>query len=290
MPGRKRCQIEAFAGAAGGAGKPVLDWCGGKGHLGRLLALNWAVPVTTLEIDAELCAVGGALARRAGALQDFVVADALTAAGVPAPGHHAVALHACGHLHRRLVREGAAQGASRLDVAPCCYHLGMPERYEPLASGVRLELTRDDARLAVTESVTAVARERRQSGREMAWKLAFVAWRESVGSSGYRNFKPVPSPWMRAGFAEFIAVLCRREGLPTPGPADALRYEAIGWQRRDEVLRLSVVRHAFRRALEVWLVLDLAVFLAAKGYEVALGTFCPRRLTPRNLMLSAEIA
>jgi hypothetical protein len=56
---------------------PVLDWCGGKGHLGRLLALAWEVPVHTLEIDPGLCVAGTDLAVRAKVNQTFVVADAL---------------------------------------------------------------------------------------------------------------------------------------------------------------------------------------------------------------------
>ena len=53
-------------------------------------------------------------------------------------------------------------------------------------------------------------------------------------------------------------------------------------------MRLSVVRHAFRRALEVWLVLDLAVHLESRGYRVDVGQFCERALTPRNLLISAR--
>jgi hypothetical protein len=79
--------------------------------------------------------------------------------------------------------------------------------------------------------------------------------------------------------------MAAREGLPVPGPA--AEFEQAGWRRHAEVMRLSVVRHAFRRALEVWLVLDLACFLEQRGYAVELGTFCERQLTPRNLLLSA---
>jgi len=107
IPGRKQQQIEAFAAVARGSGQPVLDWCGGKGHLGRLLALAWETPVHTLEIDAGLCDAGVGLAQRARANQKFVVSDALTVADWPRAGHHAVALHACGELHRRLIRDGA---------------------------------------------------------------------------------------------------------------------------------------------------------------------------------------
>ena len=54
-------------------------------------------------------------------------------------------------------------------------------------------------------------------------------------------------------------------------------------------MRLSIMRNAFRRPLEVWLALDLAVRLENDGYSVNLGRFCERRLTPRNLLISARL-
>lgn len=290
IPGRKRAQIEAFATAARSSGRPVLDWCGGKGHLGRLLASQWRVPVRTLEIDAALCGAGEQLARRLGVGQAFIVADALATDLSAASGQHAVALHACGELHRRLIRDGAEQGVARFDVAPCCYHLHLHGEYRPLAAASSLRLSADDVRLAVTETVTAGARERRQRDRAMACKLGYAAWRMQVSGEAHRSFKPVPEAWMRGSFGDFMALMCRREGLALPSAAEltALERQAIGRQR--EVLRLSIVRHAFRRAIELWLAGDLAVALQERGYAVELGAFCARELTPRNLLISARLA
>lgn len=288
IPGRKRQQIEAFAAAARPNGQPVVDWCGGKGHLGRLLALDWQVPVNTLEIDAVLCEDGRALARRAGVEHDFVVADALATGAWPQAGQHAVALHACGELHRRLIREGAEKGVGRFDVAPCCYYRGVGNHYQPLSDGLQLNLSHDDTRLAVTETVTAVARETRQRDRAMAWKLGFDAWRREVSGDGYRPFKPVKESWLRADFPDFLEMMAEREGLPRPSNSAAVEFEKQGWQRRHAMLRLSIVRHAFRRAIEVWLAIDLARYLESRDYQVTLGAFCDRRLTPRNLLISAR--
>lgn len=290
IPGRKRAQIEAFAAAARPGGEPVLDWCGGKGHLGRLLAHLWQLPVRTLDIDAALCRSGEQLAQRLGVAQEFVAADALATDLRLAAGRHAVALHACGELHRRLIRHGAEQGVARLDVAPCCYHLHLQGEYRPLAAASSLCLTPDDVRLAVTETVTAGARERRQRDRAMASKLAFAAWRQQLTGEAYRNFKPVPEAWMRGSFADFMAQMCRREGLEPPVGADLERCAQRGAERQREVLRLSTVRHAFRRALELWLAGDLAVSLEERGYAAELGVFCARELTPRNLLISARRA
>lgn len=290
IPGRKRQQIEAFAAAMRPAGARLLDWCGGKGHLGRLLALTDGAAVTTLEIDAALCHAGAALAQRLHVPQDFRVADALTAGFSPLPGQHAVALHACGELHRNLLRRGVAAGIERFDVAPCCYHIGAGEIYQPLAAGAALALRRDDVRLAVTESVTAPPRERRQRDRRSAWKLAFTTWRSQCSAAAYCTFKPVPEAWLRGDFASFLAALCAREGLPLPSSRQIGELEEQGWRRQREVARLSIVRHACRRALEVWLALDLVGFLESAGYTVALGRFCARQLTPRNLLISAQRA
>ncbi len=84
IPGRKQQQIEAFARAARPEGRSVIDWCGGKGHLGRLLALEWALPVHTLEIDAALCADGKGLAGKLAVDQHFWPRDALTVTGLAA--------------------------------------------------------------------------------------------------------------------------------------------------------------------------------------------------------------
>jgi hypothetical protein len=290
IPGRKREQIEAFAAAAGQGRQPVLDWCGGKGHLGRLLALAWQTSVQTLEIDTGLCGAGEVLARRAGARHEFIVSDALVTTDWPRAGQHAVALHACGELHRRLIREGVEKGVGALDVAPCCYYRGVGENYQPLSANLHLRLTRDDTRLAVTETVTSSPRETRQRDRAIAWKLGFDAFRRTVEGDSYRTFKPVPEAWLRAGFADFLARMAEREGLPMPSTRLVSEFEAQGWRRHDEVARLAIVRHAFRRAIEVWLALDLACFLEGQGYRVNLGSFCERRLTPRNLLISARLA
>ncbi|WP_412479544.1 methyltransferase [Azonexus sp. IMCC34839] len=290
IPGRKRAQIEAFAAAAERQGQPVLDWCGGKGHLGRLLALAWKVPVHSLDFDATLCEEGEALARRAGIKHCFVHADALQVEAWPQAGQHAVALHACGELHRRLIRRGAQRGVPGLDVAPCCYYRGVDEYYEPMSGPLQLQLSRDDTRLAVTETVTAKPREARLRDQALAWKLGFDAYRRQVTGLGYRTFKPVPDRWLRASFGEFMRHMVEREGLPAFPGASSAEFERAGWQRQREVMRYSIVRHAFRRALETWLVLDAAVYLEKSGYSVTLSRFCERRLTPRNLLISARLA
>lgn len=289
IPGRKWQQIERFAQAMGDMRGPLLEWCGGKGHLGRLLARRNKVTVTTLEVDAELCAQGEQLARRAGVTQVFHRVDVLSPHLSLLSGLHPVALHACGELHRRLVRKAVAEGSAGLDLAPCCYHLGSSEDYVPFSPEAELALSRDDLRLAVTATATASARETRLRDQEMAWKLGYIDLRNDLqGTDNYHNIKPINKAWLKLGFEGFCRKLAEREDLELPGRIDWDGYEAKAWQRQREVMRLSLVRHGIRRALELWLVLDMALFLQGHGYTIKLSEFCDPGLTPRNILLSAH--
>jgi hypothetical protein len=302
IPGRKQAQIEAYAAALGAPRAPLLEWCSGKGHLGRLLAHRWHWPVASLEIDTALCDAGEDLARRAhvDCMQHFIRADAL-ATDTPRhlAGRHAIALHACGDLHTRLIAGGVAHNSPAIDVAPCCYYRTLNETYRPF-NATTLTLSHDDLRLAVTETVTASAKQRRQSRQALAWKLAWVELRQALtGETGYVPFPPVPEAWLRGTFAEFVEQMWERErrrGLARadscPEPARSSPrlqdYEARGHTRAARMLRLQLARLAFRRALEVWLLMDMAVYLEHHGYTVAVAPFCAPELTPRNLLLSAR--
>ena len=289
IPGRKRSQIEAFARHMPAATTPVLEWCAGKGHLGRRMALGDRMPVTSLEIDPALCADAARLAARQQIDQHVVCANALDEASrVHVSGHTVLALHACGELHRSLVRSANRDGAQAYRIAPCCYHLGTDGDYRPLSRDARLALDASTLRLAVTETVTAPRHDRTRLARDQAWKLGFVALRNALEGEAPRPFRPIPASWRTAGFEAFCRHLAARENVALPANLAWTDWETIGWQRRAQVRRFELVRHAFRRPLELWLVLDLALGLEERGFAVQVGRFCPRTLTPRNLLVLAE--
>ena len=289
VPGRKWQQIDRFTRAIAPINGAVLEWCGGKGHLGRVLALRNGVSVTTLERDADLCAEGKRLAERAAVQQLFHRVDVLSPKLLPLATGHAVALHACGELHRTLVRKAVVEGVVSLDIAPCCYHLGSGEYYNPFTDDTRLQLGHDDLRLAVTGNVTSSAREVRLRDQEMAWKLGFIALRADLEQDdSYRNLRPVDKSWLKGDFETFCRLLAAREAVGLTADIDWQHYEEMGWLRQREVMRLSLPRHAVRRALELWLVLDMSLALQDHGYEIRLETFCPTYISPRNILLSAR--
>ncbi|MFC3945352.1 methyltransferase [Pseudomonas gingeri NCPPB 3146 = LMG 5327] len=295
VPGRKWQQIEAFAARLDFARSPEhwLDWCSGKGHLGRRL-LQPGQQLTCLEYDPALVASGEQLSRHhhlpaEHVQQDVMAADAGSRLNA---GHTPVALHACGDLHVRLMQLASRAGCRQLAIAPCCYNRIGSDHYQALsvaAQASELHLSLDDLALPLSETVTAGARVRRQRDTSMARRLAFdLLQRRLRQSDDYLPTPSLPSAWLDKPFTDYCHHLAALKELSTVGDQDWTQLEAAGWQRLAEVRNLELLRGLFRRPLELWLVLDRALFLEEQGYRVRLGQFCESPLTPRNLMLLAE--
>ena len=151
IPGRKWQQITRFS-AVTSARIPAppqrwVDWCAGKGHLGRLLAWHSQCPVCCLEWDATLCGAGQQLSQQLQLPVQHLTADVMQ---LPVahlqPQDAAVALHACGDLHRQLIEQVVAAGCAQLALSPCCYNRISAPQHQPLSNAGRqagLQLSRD---------------------------------------------------------------------------------------------------------------------------------------------------
>lgn len=296
IPGRKWQQITAFAAALAPGCGPVVDWCGGKGHLGRVLAWHGCGPVTTLEWQPELCRAGEQLAHKFALNQRFVCADALAAASAQQlhGSQAAVALHACGDLHRQLLLAAVASRVPAVLLAPCCYQLFAGEYYPPLSSHwpAALQLTAAEVRLAVQEQVTGGERIARLRRQQRLYRLAFDRWqRQARGQDCYLPLASAPGSLIGEDFAVFAEWAAASKGLVFKASA-ALCQQLLAAADADlvRIARLELVRHLFRRPLEMLLLLDQALLLQNAGYRVSLLRFCQRRVSPRNLLLSARLA
>ncbi|MCD5996703.1 methyltransferase [Pseudomonas sp. CDFA 602] len=295
VPGRKWQQIEAFARHLDTRDVAThwLDWCAGKGHLGRRLTRP-GQQLTCMERDPALIEAGIALSTRQGIparhLQQDVMADDTWR--TLQPEHSPVALHACGDLHVQLIELASHTGCQHMAIAPCCYNRTEHDHYQPLsaegkASG--LKLSRDELGLPLSETVTAGARVRRQRDTSMARRLGFDLLQRTLrGIDDYLPTPSLPVSWLDASYEDYCRHLAQLKKLPAPDRQDWAKLEAAGWQRLAQVRNLERVRNLFRRPLEMWLVLDRAMYVQEHGYSVSVGTFCDCQLTPRNLLILAH--
>lgn len=294
IAGRKWQQILLFAEATGQSRLPVLEWCAGKGHLGRLLAQQFDCTVSSVEWQTSLCEQGTAAANKLDLPQQFVCRDVLSqpVGDLFAAKQQVVALHACGDLHRRLLVQAAAAQSQQVHLLPCCYHLQQDAAYQPMstaASASSLRLDKSDLKLAVQGQVTGGERVRRLRQTEMLWRRAYQLWRaELTGDQRYQPLASVAKHWFSGEFRAFAEFAAAQHGLELPPAQDGLCYVKQAEPLLLTQRRMELVQHLFRRPLELWLVLDRALYLGEQGYQVQIQQLCECALTPRNLLISAH--
>lgn len=293
IAGRKLEQIDALCRQWQPSQLPVLEWCAGKGHLGRMLAYRFDQTVTSIEWQQQLCDDGTALAAKHHIAQQFVCADVLTAPlnNVLHSQQHIVALHACGQLHISMLQHAVQHGCQQLQLVPCCYHLISEAQYQPmsnLGTELNLQLSKDDLKLVVQGQVTAGERVEKLRFTEVLWRLAYDELRADISADKqYRPLASVAKHWFSGEFANFALWAAQQHQLRLPAEIDWALYLQRGTKRAGLVQRIELVRHLFRRPLELWLVLDRALYLQQHGYDVSVTQLCNYQITPRNVLLSA---
>lgn len=295
VPGRKLEQIVSMGEAAltNHAGSEWLEWCSGKGFLGRILASQSGEKVTSFEFQSTLCQSGQQEADKQGLDMHFLQGDALSAESITAlnSNQHAVALHACGDLHVSLIQKGVTQELPALTLSPCCYHLIQDEYYQPLSIAAQkstLQLSKSELRIPLQETVTGGERVKRHRLEEMTYRLGFDRLLNEV--LGFEQYQPVPSikkSQLSDGFEAFCQWASEQKGIELPS-IDFEHYENLGRERYWQMERMSLVQQPFRRLLELWLVYDKALYLQQSGYKVTVSEFCSRETTPRNLLIHAS--
>ncbi|MEZ9356307.1 methyltransferase [Vibrio breoganii] len=296
IPGRKLEQITAMGSRALSAhsGAEWLEWCAGKGFLGRILAHHSGQAVTSFEWQQPLCEHGQAEAHKQNLPVTFIQGDAFNCDHQHIFNHkqHAVALHACGDLHVSLMKHAMDHQLAALSIAPCCYHLIQDEQYQPLSSLGKqsaLALSKSELRIPLQETVTGGERVERHRYQEMSYRLGLdELLREELGLSEYQPIPSVKKSQLQLGFIEFCEWAAQRKGFELPD-CDFKRYQRLGEERFARMEKLSLVQMAFHRPLEMWLILDKSLYLQEHGYKVHLTEFCEKKITPRNILIHAVL-
>lgn len=296
IKGRKFEQLQDFVAAISQQKSqyPVLEWCAGKGHLGRMLAFNGAPSIHSIELQAHLCEQGQHSANQQQLPLQFSQANVLTddVTEYFKEQQHAVALHACGRLHQTFMQQASDAKTQQISFSPCCYHLFTDNDYQAMSEPAKqsqLALTHRDLKLALQETVTAPSRVDKVRKTEVEWRLGFDALRKSItAEQHYVSVPSVNKAIFSDSFKSFCLWAAEKKSLSLPEDIDYHEFLAIGKQRKRVTERVELVRHVFRRAIEVWLVLDRALYLQQQGYQVTVSTFCEKQLTPRNILIQAN--
>ena len=293
IKGRKWAQINAFTQQIDNGQSEVLEWCAGKGHLGRLIAKAYDRQVVSLEWQQGLCEAGEVFAKQWQLPQRFICADAFDAQQSELKvEQQAVALHACGDLHVRLLRLAAKAGTRDIAISPCCYHLIQAQEYQAMSRlGIKseLRLTRHDLQLPLQQSTIANEKQLSLRHKEIAWRLGFDCLQRDVREVS--QYLPIPSikqSQLSGEFATFCVWAAEQKAVTLPKVVDFEHFLHLGIERQKLTRRVDLVAHLFRAVFEHWLLLDRVCFLEEQGYQVSLEAFCDNAITPRNSLIKAK--
>ena len=298
IPGRKANQLLAFKQSLGSINLPILEWCCGKQHLGRLLSEVSGVTSTGLEIDISLVKQANRLAekRKIPHLTKCHPCDVLSNHSAPYinQNQHAIALHACGGLHTQLIKNCSQKRVERISFSPCCYHrFNTSNTYSPLSEAAKtsiLRLNTDNLRLAVRETKTASMSETNNRRQLQSWRLGFdFLQRDLRQEDSYLETPPLSAAILKNSFQNFCLHLAKAKRLDIHKAINFDHYEKKGALRFHHYERAELFRMVFRRALESWLVLDRALFLKEQGYNTEIGIFCSSDISPRNFFIDARL-
>ena len=293
IKGRKWQQITQFAENVPFDGLPIVEWCAGKGHLGRYLAKTHHTDVTSLEWQQSLCEQGQAFAERWQLPQQFCCTDVFKLDENPLKAQqHAVALHACGDLHVRLLNLAAKAATQSISFSPCCYHLIEAKQYQPLSDAAKqasFTLSRHDLQLPLQQSVIANQKQLALRHQEICWRLGFDSLqRDATGNSSYLPIPSIKRSQLSGGFTDFCHWAAAQKQVDISAINDIEKYLQIGRDRQRLTRRIDLVAHLYRQILEHWLILDRVCYLEQHHYQVEVFEFCSNSITPRNSLIQAK--
>lgn len=253
IPGRKLEQITAMGEAAiqSHQGEEWLEWCSGKGYLGRILTTQTDQPVTSFEYQQALCDSGQQAANEHHWKMTFIQGDAFDpqTKAVFKPTQHAVALHACGDLHVRLMEYGSEAGIAAMTISPCCYHLIQSETYQALSQSVRaseLILSKHELRIPLQQTVTGGERVRRHRQQEMVFRLGFdLLTREILGVDEYQPVPSIRKSQLSDGFEALCLWAAKEKGIEINQAIDFAEFEKRAIKRFWHMERMSLVQLVF---------------------------------------------
>ena len=300
---RKQAQIDAFVRAV----RPLhahtqrfVDVGSGHGHLTRAVATALLRPAVGLEYNPVLVKRANDLAAAdndtdGNAHVFFVERNVLNDGLDVVAGDCLIGLHACGELGDLVVR--AARHCDH-DVAiafvGCCLQKQRALLRTSLCvddDGAAVVLPKDllglsnlnthDDGVEASRTANIAARARRLAVRLLLERAGVdvAASTELRGVNRRAAHEPLP---------DLVARVFAWRGLAIPDDDAIAAADVEATQLHARARRLAVPRQLLARVLEIFVLLDRALFLQAHGFTVVVGELFSTAVSPRNLILVAR--
>lgn len=296
---KKVHEVEKIIGLLG-ASEPtgnIIDIGGGKGHLSAAICYHQSCTSISIDLDEQLQAQGRKRLQKwmPDVLSKIHFIPKKIGRNHPIPPTSKpndttlIGLHSCGNLSSQVIQQGIQQGLGKILNFGCCYHhingdynLSKVSQKEPIwFSHEALHLAAHAHR-----DIDKKALEKKIAVKQYRYTLHFYlkdqqkAEFQKVGDGHWDDYQGSFAAYAKkfgSTSLQSITDEALNEYFATPENQRQLQATILG----------GIIRNTLGRVIELYIVLDRCLLLQEAGYEVSLGTYFNRKISPRNLGIFA---
>lgn len=275
----------------------VYDFGGGVGHLCENLSQHLSIPTNCVERDEKLIESGKLrIARYTPLLKDkvaFINKEIGPSFTMPSKTNGlAIGLHACGSLTNYLINFYLQSNNKYFISFGCCYHKYSIEdknifNLSQLAKRFNLNLSNHAHTLAAKSGtiITDDLLKKRIKVKRFRYSFHFL-----LSHFFYKNDFISLGNYSKSlydlSFIDYTNYFLRRLNLQLADEQIINFYENEKLQTKiDHLIRAGILRGLFGRLLEIYIVLDRALFLQDNGKNVEVVSVFKASISPRNLAI-----
>lgn len=274
--------------------KRFVDFGGGVGHLCQYLAVTQNRDTLCLDREQDLLSSGEQRVDRyfkdhrnsikfkqALISKEMVKSDEIK--NLISPDDCLLGLHACGSLSNYLI-EYSVQNKNQLLNFGCCYHKCDSMEHFNLSSKAELNITMHGLTMAAMSNIhlTPESLEERRKVKRLRYAAHFF-----LQSKGIKEFKSLGSPNKKLydqSFSEYFITLSPESEWSKEELEDFISKEDIQ-KKIHFTFMADFVRGLFARLIEIYILMDRALYMNEHSGTVELVQLFDRRISPRNIAI-----
>lgn len=283
----------------------IIDIGGGIGLLAQTLSNAYALPVQSLDMDPQLQETGRKRHEKNAThpeqkvryRQLKVAATDSEFLRLLSPTVLTLGLHACGSLSVDQLRASVLKQSGGIINFGCCYHK-MSQSPEDQNISDFARTMPNKVQLSPFALTLASRAHRKMDEKDFFFKGKVKRYRytlhillhEKYGQKELISFGNSNPKLYDESFSNYVRVQFQRAGLELKQSDAELEAFYQNHDLQEYVWRMQMaglIRNALGRLLEMYLLLDRAIFLEETGYKVQLLEFFDEPVSPRNLGIVA---
>ena len=280
----------------------ILDIGGGIGHLAQSLSSHYQLKTASLDMDPVLQQTG--IQRNGPDLVEYINVkvdeDDETFKNLLSKNHMTLGLHTCGPLAVHQLKAGAKNHIKGMINFGCCYE--KLQKY-PQGQNISNEAQASEDRLFFNFFALTLATRahRKMTEKDHDLKLKVKYYRYAIHMLLHDEYEQKElvtlgnsNPKLYdESFGTYVIEQFQRINMPLRHSKVELDEFYADPERQKLLWRMltsELIRNAFGRLMELYLLLDRVLYLEEAGYEVQLLEFFDEPLSPRNLGIVAHLS